>query len=303
MGVTPRSLVAVLTAAALLAVATPAAADDPPLVNWASLLPGLPSAYDPSSADDCKSGRLKCVDAMLRAMERRLDAVENACDHDAVFALAYYLTTQELKRAVTEPGFFGDPNFITHEGAVFTAFYFDAYDSWHSGNKAATPPAWAIAFQAAARREVSGAGNLLLGINAHISQDRPYVLEKIGLRRPDGSSRKDDHDKVNAFLNRVSDTLIEQVAKRLDPSVDDADVPGTLDDLLKFQLIPTWRETAWRHAELLISARTREERDRIAEEIDAYAAGQALMIRRLTAYLPGLQNSAQRDAYCALNHG
>src|SRR3712207_2561872 len=133
MGVTPRSLVAVLTVVALLTVPAPAVAEDPYFVDWASHFPGLTFEYEPSSADDCKAGRLKCIDSMLREMERRFNPLAESCRHDAVFALSYFRTTQELKRAVTEPGFFKDPRFITHEGAVFSELYFDAYDSWHFG--------------------------------------------------------------------------------------------------------------------------------------------------------------------------
>jgi hypothetical protein len=300
MGVAPRTLVVVLTAVALLATARPAAAEDPPYVDWASLVPGLTRAgFEPSSGDECRSGRLSCVDGMIRSMSRRLDGLARACDHDAVFSLAYLRTTEELRRAVTDPGFFEDPAFITHEGAVFTDLYFDAYDSWHSGNRDRTPPAWAIAFDAAADRAVSGAGDLILGMNAHIQRDRPFVLAAIGLVKPDGTSRKRDHDKVNQFLNRVADTMIPEQARRFDPTMDDTDLPTTIEDMLEFQMIPAWRETAWRNAERLVAARTEAEARRVAAEIESYAASQAQSLRRLTAYLSPVQDTRARDAFCA----
>ena len=54
----------------------------------------------------------------------------------------------------------------------------------------AVPRAWAIAFGAADERAMSAAGNLALGINAHVQRDLPFVLAAIGLVKPDGSSRK-----------------------------------------------------------------------------------------------------------------
>ena len=120
--------------------------------------------------------------------------------------------------------------------------------------------------------------------------------------KPDGSSRKPDHDRVNQFLNRVSDDLYPEVARRFDPTFDDADVPGTTDDFLSFQPIPAWRETAWRNAERLVSAPTPAARALVAESIEQYAASQAQAIRLATAYGP-LQSSAARDAYCAVHHG
>ena len=82
------------------------------------------------------------------------------------------------------------------------------------------PQAWAVAFRAADQRAVSAAGNLALGINAHVQRDLPFVLAAIGLVKPDGSSRKPDHDAVNIFLNRVADDLYPEIARRFDPTID-----------------------------------------------------------------------------------
>jgi hypothetical protein len=61
----------------------------------------------------------------------------------------------------------------------------------------------------------------------------------------------------------------------------------------------SWRETAWRQAELLALAPTPEARELIAQEIEGYAASQANAIRAATQYLPLLGGRAARDAYCA----
>ena len=167
------------------------------------------------------------------------------------------------------------------------------------GRQAQVAPAWAIAFGAADERAVPAAGNLSLGINAHVQRDLPFVLAEIGLVAPDGTSRKEDHDKVNVFLNRVTDGLIAEIASRFDPTADDADLPTSIDYVGVFQLIPTWREIAWRNAERLATAPTGQARAAVAAEIEGYAASQAETIRRSTSYLPGVQSSAARDAYCS----
>jgi Family of unknown function (DUF5995) len=100
----------------------------------------------------------------------------------------------------------------------------------------------------------------------------------------------------------VSDDLYAEIARRFDPTIDDANVPGTADDFLAFQLIPAWRETAWRNAERLATAPTPGARALVAESIEAQAAAEAETIRLTTAYGP-LQSSAARDAFCAANHG
>jgi hypothetical protein len=295
-----RLCLAVLLLAAVLLPSGVARAQEPPYVGWTELLPGLTTQYQPSSENDCAAGRPRCIDAVIREMNRRFRPLAASCDHDAIFSLAYLRTTEEFRRALQDPAFFEDSGFVVHEGAVFADFYFRAYDAWHAGRS--TPPAWAIAFDAAADRAVSAMGNALLGMNAHIQRDLPFVFERIGMVKPDGTSRKPDHDRVNRFLNRVSDDLYPEVARRFDPTFDDASVSGTTaDDFLSFQPIPAWRELAWRNAERLVTAPTPATRAAVAESIEQYAASQARTIRLATAYGP-LQSSAARDAYCAAHH-
>jgi Family of unknown function (DUF5995) len=295
-----RSLVLIVVA--VLTAPAPAAAEDPPLIEWSSLLPGLATTFQPSSENLCASGRPGCVDAVVREMQRRFDRRAAACDHDAIFALSYLRTTEEYRRTLAEPDFYEDPRFVTHEDAVFAKLYFDAYDAFHRGDPAATPPAWRIAFDAAADHALPAAGDLFLGINAHVQRDLPFVLAGIGLVKPDGSSRKTDHDRVNRFLNRVTDDLYAEIARRFDPTIDDQGLPTMVDDVLNFQIIPTWREIAWRNAERLVTASTLSERALVAADIEAYAASQAQLLRAASAYPIGT-TSAARDAYCAAHNG
>ncbi|MGH3083879.1 MAG: DUF5995 family protein [Gaiellaceae bacterium] len=295
------SLRLALLALVLLSLVRPAAAvaEDPPFVGWSALLPGLSLPYDVTSPDDCIAGRVKCVDKVIRQMTTRLDPLASSCDHDAIFALTYLRVTEEYRRTVETPTFFDDTSFVNHEDVVFAGYYFAAYDAWTAGRTAAVPPAWRVAFDAARDRAVSAYGNLLLGINAHVQRDLPFVLYSIGLVKPDGGSRKSDHDRVNQILNRVTDDVIAEVARRFDPTIDDANLPTFLDDLALFQTIVSWRETAWRHAELLVLAPTPEAREQVAQEIEGYAASQASELRAATGYLPLSGGSAARDVYCA----
>jgi hypothetical protein len=296
-------VVTLLFACALLLAPPNAHAQDPPYVGWSELLPGLTEEFVPSSENDCAAGRTRCVDAVIREMQRRFDPLADSCDHDSIFALAYLRTTEEYRRTIEDPTFFEDTAFVNHEDVVFARYYFDAFDAWHHGrHEEAVPPAWAIAFRAADDRAVTASGNLQLGINAHVQRDLPFVLAAIGLVKPDGSSRKTDHNRVNRFLNRVTDDLYAEIARRFDPTIDDANLPGTVDELALFQLIVSWREMAWRNAEQLVNAGSAAERAAVADGIEAYAASQASLIRLSTAYGP-LGSSAARDAYCSTHHG
>ena len=140
-------------------------------MGWTALLPGLTTEYEPSSENDCAAGRTRCVDAVIREMQRRFDPLARACDHDAIFSLTYLRTTEEYRRTIEDPAFFEDTRFVNHEDAVFARYYFQAYDNWSAGRRSAVPRAWAIAFAAADARAVSAAGNIALGINAHVQRD------------------------------------------------------------------------------------------------------------------------------------
>jgi hypothetical protein len=269
-----------------LASAT-ARADDPPFVPWSALLPGLTTTYEPSSANDCQSGKLHCVDAVIREMQRRFDPLDASCNHNLLFALTYLRTTEEYRRAVVEPDFFSDPNFINHQDANFAQQYFDAWDQYRAGALSAVPRAWQLAFRAADSRSVNGTGDVLLGMSAHVNRDLPFVLAAIGLVKPDGSSRKPDHDKVNVFLNRVIEPLFDEMAARYDPLVDDTQVDGTqLDEAALLQLLVAWREQAWRNAEALVSAPTPAARALVENQIEQQAAIEANLIIVSTAYTP-----------------
>ena len=292
-------------AAVLIAGAVPTTAiaeEEPPFVAITSYLPAYPGSYEPTSEEECRSGKHQCVDKVIREMYRRFNPMASSCDHNAPFALTYLRTTEEYQRAALTPGFFEDPYFVNHEDAVFAQYYFDAYDDYKAGRLSEVPESWRIAFAAAAQKKVSTSGDMLLGINAHINRDLPYVLAGIGLVKPDGGTRKTDHDKVNEFLNKVADDLYPEMARRFDPTVDDSELPTELDDMATFQAFPAMRENAWRNAEALVNAPTPAARALVEAKIEADATATAHGIVNATAYSPLSGGTAARDAYCAVHH-
>ena len=325
---TTKAIVAVLVAAMLIGTAAPAGAgllsggllsggllsggstedsttsryDDPFFLNWPTYLGATsPDTYAASTSTECKNGQVQCVDKVIREMTSRYNALR--CDHDSTFAFTYLLTTEEYRRAVEDPQFFSDNAFINHQDAVFADYYFEQFDDWHRGAIEQVSPAWRIAFDSAERQQVSGMGNVFLGMNAHVNRDLPFVLAEIGLVKPDGTSRKADHDRVNDFLAATNQYLLPEAAKFLDPTLDDGDIPGTtVDNSVMVQALVTWREQAWRNAERLVAAPTAEARARIADEIEQMAAAEALVIRTTFSYTPlhsllGMGPS-QRNAFC-----
>ncbi len=258
-----------------------------------------------SSRPACQKGTIQCVDDVIREMTARFDALAARCDHKALFALLYLRTTEEYRRAVAEdPRFFLDPAYVNQEDALFADYYFWAVDAT-ALRLAAVPMAWQITLDAAGGRAVTGTGNLLLGMNAHINRDLPFVLEAMGLTAPDGSSRKPDHDKVNEVLRRVIEgPVLAEAARRFDPSIATLDVPGTrLDSPVFLGLVIAWRERAWQNATRLANAPSAALRQLVANEIEQIAAAEAAAIRTTNSYLPPLTSSRVRDNYCAATRG
>ncbi|MFL5930608.1 MAG: DUF5995 family protein [Gaiellaceae bacterium] len=297
----PGRLVALAALAFALAPPAVASAEDAPFVGWSALLPGLSLPYDPSSPNDCSAGRVQCVDKTVRQMTSRFDALASSCDHGAIFSLTYLRVTEEYRRTIAAP-FFDDTSFVNYEDTLFGHYYFAAYDAWAAGRSEQVPAAWRVAFDAAKAGAVSGSGDLLLGINAHVQRDLPLVLYLLGLVRPDGTSRKADHDRVDVILNRVQDEIVSEIARRFDPTVDDSNLPTTLDDAAIFQSLAGWREKAWRNAELLAAAPTPGARALVVAGIERDAAAEAEAIVAATRYPPLLGGRAARDAFCAAHH-
>ncbi len=228
-------------------------------------------------------------------MRARFEPLGRACDHNAAFALTYLRVTQGYQWARDRPGFFTDVAWVNHESALFARYYFDAYDAWAAGRRQQVPGAWLAAFDAGRDRRLVGAGDILLAMNAHINRDLPYVLAEVGLARPDGASRKPDHDKINEILAMLLDPLLAELSTRFDPY----GVQAGLSPQFALGLITGWREHAWRNAERLVAAPDPSARARVAAEIDAAAQAQAVLYAALTRYLPPLTTSKPRDAHCA----
>jgi hypothetical protein len=302
-----RSLSAALALALLAGVAGVAAvesragATDPLYVEWTALLPGLVDGYDPDSSNDCVAGRIACIDAAVREMQRRYEPLADSCSHQALFALTYLRVTQTYAWSARQPGYYPDVRWTNHAVAVFAKYYLRAYDAWTADNSStAVPTAWRMAFDNARDRKVSGSGNFFLGINAHINRDLAVAMDAAGLA-PDGVSMKPNFDRVNQLLNSVSVPLVKELAARLDPSMDDSSLPYYLDAVATGNLLFTWREQAWRNAELLSSS-TSLTRPLVASTIETNSVTQATAYATTLAYAPPVLTGVDRDVWCAAHH-
>jgi hypothetical protein len=293
---------AVALTAAALSVPTAAPAHAGLYIPWSSYLPGWTEEHIPSSENDCVAGRQACLRATLRELNRVLEDTGRSCSHNAIFALSYTRMTQSYGWSRGVDGYYEDVPFANHQGAVFARYYTDAYTNWQRGRRSEVPPAWLAAFDAARDERVTAYGDLMLGMNAHINRDLPFVLAGVGLVAPDGSSRKRDFDRVEHFLNLATRPMLAEAAARFDPSMDDLVEPTGVVETALFQLISLWRENAWRNAEALVTAPTPAARDLVAAKIEQDAMTMARTFLVAQAALPLLTSTGARERYCQRNH-
>lgn len=295
------SALAVVACLSVLAAPPSVAEDSTTLAaTWSSWLPSFVEEYQPASADDCIAGRDKCAIKTAREMAGRLDRLASSCSHNAVFSLAYLRITQGYGwiRSTKNPdgsSHYADTGGMNFVVEVFARAYLHAYDEWTAGGM--PPLAWQLAFDAAQHKQVTGTGDLLLGISAHINRDLPFVMAAAGLVGPDGKSRKPDFDKVNLLLYKLTAALNAEQAQRFDPAMSTG--TGTMLDPAVFQAVVGWRERAWRNAEALVSARTATERELVAQRIEATAASEASLILASNSYAPPVTTTTKRDNHCA----
>jgi Family of unknown function (DUF5995) len=291
----------VVIAVCLIAWSTPALADTTLYTPWSSVLPGWNDQFAPGSDNTCASGQPGCLNVTLNEQTRILGQTGQSCSHLAVFPLAYVRMTQTYGWTRAQPGYYHDVPYMNHMDAVFAKYYTDAYYHWSSGDRADVPGAWLLAFDAGKNKKVTGAGDLFLGMNAHINRDLPFVLYASGLVGSDRTSGKGDYDAVEQWLNDDTAPLLAEAAQRFDPTIDDTSNP--LVDYLTFQMVSAWREGAWRNAEALAAAPDAAARALVAQNIENGADTIAQGMLTAFAVNPLLQSNATRDAYCSAHNG
>lgn len=223
------------------------------------------------------------IDDVIGRMEANLARYEQQGDHRAVFQRVYLLMTREMKRRL-EGGFFEDSVWMERVLAGFARFYFASVQGFEAG--APCPPAWEVAFRAAAAREGFVLQDALLGINAHINRDLPLVLAEI--LQADGAwpdarvmlRRRLEHDRVNVILSDLIDLVQDELADhyaRLLRLVDGA--MGRRDEALFSVILAHCRTAVWLNTELLLDASDESSRAAVLDRIEQDALALA---RRVT---------------------
>lgn len=301
-----RRLAALLVGVALVAAGcggedTAAHRPDVGGERWREITRTLPDAADPASQNVCGRGSRACIDAVAAEMNRRLDLLAAACDHNAAFALMYLRVTEGV---AADRSRFGHPRYLNHLDAVFARLYFQAFDAWRAGRRGDVPQSWQLAFESADEREVAGIGDMMLGMNAHISRDLPFALYATGLETPSGEDGEPDFDRVNALLESVQSPMIREAARRFDPTIASSTLPlAGVGSSTVAELLVRWRTEAWNNAARLIAAPGPGARRRVARQIETAAAGRGRVIAALTSNLVVGPGPASRLRHCRAQRG
>lgn len=287
----PRAA-ALAVAAALLTCAAPGATAS--AADWA----------DVDVFAVCPDAAPSCLDVTLEEMRERIAGHDARCNHNALFLRNYQYVTLAYGRSLREePELFDDPDWLAREDAIFGAMYFQAEDRWRAGRLGEVPKAWRIAFRAADEHRVQGIGNLLLGINAHVQQDMAFMVEAVGIRAPDGTSRRRDHDIFMKVLARSYDQILADAIAYDDPDMALFQFPNNFDKQIAVALVDSWRDLVWANAVALTRAKTARARGRITRRIEANAVMWANTFVEVFKYRRGVTSPARRDALCLARGG
>lgn len=286
-----------VAAVALVAVVVTSVATAAPVraPTWPEVAAGLRPAVDPHSANPCQRGALSCLDVVLAEMRRRDAAQTASCDHRAVFT-RLYLRTTEAFRSAARAGRFHDRAAIVHLAAWFARYHFRAEDGWAAHRLGDVPGAWRVSLAAAANRSARGIGDVLLGMNAHISRDLAFTVASV--ERGTDTAVDADFALLTQVIEAGSGAALRELAARFDPSISLVLPVAIAGKRTVGALIGLWRTEAWRNGIALRDARGAA-RTAIERRIESTALLRADAIVAATSYVPLVESSRTRDAYCA----
>ena len=308
--------IALAVAVTTLTVAAPAAAQNkaaqqrggsaaPPiggtdLVPWPQALPAsdVPNDAQAKPVQHCPDGRVRCVRGLARRVKRQFERFDATCDHRAVIAYSYLQITRgllaDMKAPKTSASLVQHRRWMAYLITNFSNRYFRAYHRYAHGKP--LTESWRITFDTALYGDAQAGQEVFLFSNAHVQHDLPFAYAKMGIETRSGRTRKPDHDAVNEVNARVFDGIEKFIAAHYDPSFSLIDIPFVpVEEVGALEVVKSWREQAWRSAERLLAADSRDERHDVARTIAENANRWAQMIA--SGQAPGYRET--RDEYCA----
>lgn len=226
------------------------------------------------------------IDDLAAVMEAHLTRLDRDGDHRAAFLRVYRHMTLAVRERLRQP-FFLDPAWVERVAVRFGWYYFDALARFERGED--PPPAWAYAFEIAARKRAFLLQDILLGMNAHINNDLPLVVAEILRAEGDEQSvfrtvrRRFDHDQINRVLHDIIPAVQDEIARHYGRLIRPLGwLMGDLDRNLATYGLKTWRDRVWRNARCLLAADGDRERALVIRFIEQDALSTAREIYQFT---------------------
>lgn len=181
----------------------------------------------------------------------RLDALrvafEERTDRRGVFLSVYVRMTGAVADRIEEE-YFDDVDWVRAYLVTFANFYRQAVYDDETGNRAALPAAWRLAFDAARRGDSLVLQDAALGVNAHINYDLALTLERVGVD-PNRAAKYADHARITEVIRRIVDETQTSLAARDAGGLETLDESlGRADEWFVVFSIDECRDSAWRTA-------------------------------------------------------
>jgi hypothetical protein len=180
------------------------------------------------------------VSDLASEMYSRWEALDQACDPRAPFAVAYLFMTANARRLITN-NYFDDGNKMADFIQTFATRYITAYDNWASNNTAGVSQPWQIAFSFAAGGHSDVTQDLTLGMNAHINYDLAIATFESGYAVPQWAP---DYYRVNDLMNQI-DANVTHALGRYDPQFYNTDFLSQAYFTGSVQFVTSWRTGAY----------------------------------------------------------
>jgi hypothetical protein len=209
-------------------------------------------------------------------MQTRIQAWEKIADDRALFLKCYMLMTGNVLAGINQREFC-DSSWVDALLRHFVDYYFGALQAYET-DPASAPPAWQLAYQAAANPHMDAMRKLLAGVNAHINYD--LALAVVDLLRPEwpllpDSKRADryaDYCRINDIMGHTIDAVQDEVLDPAMPVMVIIDsLMGRVDEFMVAELLVHWRDNVWHHVMGLLAAADAQEQARLAHHFEQEA--------------------------------
>lgn len=223
---------------------------------------------DPFGTVEEAEDTLRSADELLRARGDRRSA----------FLTVYAEMTAHVGSGI-ESGVFEDPDWVRTYLVAFANRYRRALVAYETGDLAAVPEPWAIAFRASTRGATILIQDVLLGVNAHINYDLAYTLRDVSID-PKRRAKRRDHDRINRVLQGLIDVVQRALADTYErEGYRQADqLLGSADESFTLLGLTEARSLAWRNAVLLVDSRLPPVERLVGWRIRAVATGASYFI-------------------------